>query len=98
MALCLASLLVALVLATAARPPAKRVAAAKAPTVQKSEERLLADQSSDTVRPKASPRQVWLSSSTRLSKAEVWGYGAAYDLDLTSRASIYVVYTPAEGK
>ncbi len=89
----LAAILLAVVIATAARPQNPTTAASQVEVWMDppAREVLLASRSNVTSRAKAP-----LQRASPFQGA-VWGQNPAYDLTRTSQASIYVFYTPGSG-
>jgi hypothetical protein len=104
MALFLAGILLAVVIATAAKSQNPAIAASQVEVWIESPapEALLTIRSNMTSRAKTplqgtSPVPSYENASTGLQGA-VWGQGPAYDLSRTSQTSIYVFYTPDHGE
>jgi len=100
MALFFAAILFAVVVATAAKTQSPGVATSQVDVSIRppAPETLLADRSNMTSRAETplQPTRPFPSHeiASPTNEGAVWGQGLAYDLSRTSRASIYVLYTP----
>jgi hypothetical protein len=103
MAPLLTAILLAVVIATAAIPqnPATATSQVEMRIEPRAPKALLITRSNMTSRAKIPLQQTWPLpyeiASTR-DQGAVWAQGPVYDLTRTSRASIYVFYTPDPGE
>ena len=90
MALCLAAVSLVVVIATAARTQQANLGASKVEVSIETRASASPNDAKVTTKAKAPLQQ----TSSPEGQGSIWNRGPAYDLTLTSQASIYVLYTP----